>query len=586
MKLLLSVLLLATTSQAQWLQGISASGITPTSATVNWSTCAMAGSSVSYGPTTAYGNIAGVPGMTSAHSVPLTGLSPNQLYHYVVTSVDSTGAIVTSVDQTFTTPSTSPPPPPPATFAIDKIAFKNATTRSTNLAAPAFSTAAVNELLLAFIATDSSSTGTSTITKVTGGGLVWSLVKRANGQPGDAEVWQAFSPTVLTNVAVTGTLSQSNSGSITVLSFLGASSTVGASTSTGAASGAPTGSLVTTNNGSWVFGVGLDWATATARTLGPNQTMVNQYLSTVNGTFTAWVQRQNLVTPSSGTTVTINDTAPSEVYDLVVVEVTPATPQTAPPPPPPPPPPPSSQTATLISHGDSIVVGQAEFGNAPGNQVSLSTTSAIGDLTIIAAWCDDDQTFEAVDGGCTPVSLTYGSNPTPVQTSVAMAKSPADPVTNDAGTGQGFIYYVLSNTAANQTITFTGAEVRQYQVAYMTFHPGTGYTFAHNSSMDSLLGSGQSGMANLPSYVLTPANAPAVVIDFTACSSHCMSPIGAAWTTLTWGTGFQELQESENLFAYAGSMAAGTYVNSVSVLNGGTAKWQGIISSFQLEVKP
>jgi hypothetical protein len=28
------------------------------------------------------------------------------------------------------------------------------------------------------------------------------------------------------------------------------------------------------------------------------------------------------------------------------------------------------------------------------------------------------------------------------------------------------------------------------------------------------------------------------------------------------------------------------WLQGVSVLNGGTAKWQGIISSFQLEVKP
>jgi hypothetical protein len=296
-----------------------------------------------------------------------------------------------------------------------------------------------------------------------------------------------------------------------------------------------------------------------------------------------------LVTPSSGTAVTINDTAPGEMYNLVVVEVTPATAQTAPPPPPPPPPPtppPPIQTATLVSHGDSIVAGQAEFGHATDNHISLATTSAVGDMTIITAWCDDDQTFEAVDGGCTPVSLTYGSNPAPVRTSVAMAKSPADPVTNDAGTGQGFIYYVLSNTAANQTITFTGAETRQYQVAYMTFHAGTGFAFTHNSSMDSVLGSGQSGAANLPSYALAPGNAPAVVINFTACSSHCTDPIGPAWTTLTWSSGFKELQETENLFAFAGASGAGTYVNSVAVLNGGTAKWQGIISSFQLEVKP
>ena len=41
----------------------------------------------------------------------------------------------------------------------------------------------------------------------------------------------------------------------------------------------------------------------------PNQTMVHQFLTNVGSTY--WVQRQNSVTPLSGTTVTINDTAPA-----------------------------------------------------------------------------------------------------------------------------------------------------------------------------------------------------------------------------------------------------------------------------------
>jgi hypothetical protein len=50
--------------------------------------------------------------------------------------------------------------------------------------------------------------------------------------------------------------------------------------------------------------------------------MVHQYLALVGDTY--WVQRQNAPTPTSGTNVTINDTAPAaDRYDLSIVEVLP-----------------------------------------------------------------------------------------------------------------------------------------------------------------------------------------------------------------------------------------------------------------------
>jgi hypothetical protein len=79
---------------------------------------------------------------------------------------------------------------------------------------------------------------------------------------------------------------------------------------------------VTTRNNSLVIGVGNDWDNGIARTVGPNQTMVHQYLATVGDTF--WVQRTTNVVPLAGTTVTINDTAPAtDRYNLTIVEVLP-----------------------------------------------------------------------------------------------------------------------------------------------------------------------------------------------------------------------------------------------------------------------
>jgi hypothetical protein len=68
--------------------------------------------------------------------------------------------------------------------------------------------------------------------------------------------------------------------------------------------------------------VGNDWDGAFAVTVGANQTLVHQSLLTALDTF--WVQRQNATTPLAGTTVTINDTAPTNHrYNLTLVEVLP-----------------------------------------------------------------------------------------------------------------------------------------------------------------------------------------------------------------------------------------------------------------------
>ena len=52
----------------------------------------------------------------------------------------------------------------------------------------------------------------------------------------------------------------------------------------------------------------------------PGQTVVHQFLTSTGDTY--WVQMQTVTTPLSGTTVTINDTAPpGDRYNLSIVEV-------------------------------------------------------------------------------------------------------------------------------------------------------------------------------------------------------------------------------------------------------------------------
>jgi hypothetical protein len=212
-------------------------------------------------------------------------------------------------------------------IAIDATVFADRGTASTTVTTSVFSTTAGNELLLAFVSADWISGTNTTVSGVAGAGLTWVLVRRTNTQRGTSEIWRAFAASPLTAVTVTATLSQSVASSMTVVTFTGVdpsgtngSGAIGATVSANASSGAPTASLVTTRNNSWVFGVGNDFDNAIARTPGSGQSLVHQFLAPIGDTY--WVQMRNAPTPASGTTVIINDTAPtSDRYNLSICEV-------------------------------------------------------------------------------------------------------------------------------------------------------------------------------------------------------------------------------------------------------------------------
>jgi hypothetical protein len=217
--------------------------------------------------------------------------------------------------------------------SVDKTVTTHQTAAAKTIVSPALTTSGPNELLLAFVGSDGpSGAGSISFSGVTGGGLTWHLVRRANGQAGTAEIWEASASTVLTNATVTATRSSgSYVGSMTVVALSGADLVAPvASAGTSAATGAPTVTVTTTRAGSWVWGVGNDWDKATARTVGSGQTKVDEYLATVGDTF--WVQRQNAATPLPGSAVALNDTAPTaDRWNFAAVEVLPAVNDTQPP---------------------------------------------------------------------------------------------------------------------------------------------------------------------------------------------------------------------------------------------------------------
>src|SRR5262245_14131220 len=209
-------------------------------------------------------------------------------------------------------------------IAKDQIVSADQPTASTTVATSAFSTTGLNEVFLAFIS--AGGPVGQTVTGVSGAGLNWVLVKRANGQAGTAEIWRAFSTLIQVNVTVTATLATAATSSMTVITLTGADATgsdgagaIGASSAASAASGAPTLSLTTTRNGSVVIGVGSDTQSATARTVPGSQTLHHSFLPTGA---TYWTQSITNAIASSGTTATINDTAPTaDRYNLASVEI-------------------------------------------------------------------------------------------------------------------------------------------------------------------------------------------------------------------------------------------------------------------------
>ena len=235
---------------------------------------------------------------------------------------DAAGLAATSIAVSVTTSNTVSSVP-----TIDKVISVDKGSSGTSVSTASFSTGAINEVLLAFIASDSAKPA-MTVSGVTGAGLTWNLVGRTNAQMGTSEVWRAYSAGQLSNVTVTATFSQSAPAcSMTVVSLTGTDTSgvngagaIGAIASANSAAGVPSVYLTTTRSSSLLFAVGNDWTAATARTLGAGQTLVHQDLSPTGDTY--WVQRTSAGVPTQGTVVTLNDTGPTgHMFNFTAVEV-------------------------------------------------------------------------------------------------------------------------------------------------------------------------------------------------------------------------------------------------------------------------
>jgi len=211
----------------------------------------------------------------------------------------------------------------------DEFVIGSFSTSRTSLASQVLQANYPNELLLAMIGIQN---GTTTVSSVTGASLTWSLVARANTNAGSSEVWCAFSPNTFSSQPITITFSGATvSGNILLAGIVGADMTtatglgaIGATATGTSSAAAPTISLTTTRNNSWVWSIMNEgMASASSISAGTNQTNIRSVNDTTNAA-ASWILRQNSLTTTKGTNVTMNATAPStDSCNIVAIEILP-----------------------------------------------------------------------------------------------------------------------------------------------------------------------------------------------------------------------------------------------------------------------
>jgi len=249
----------------------------------------------------------------------------------------------------------------------------------------------------------------------------------------------------------------------------------------------------------------------------------------------------------------------------------------------------ASATTQAAASTGTATEQNANYSEDSGSANSTSVTAnihAVGDLVVITAWC------HSLSGSCTPTSVTLG-NQTAVQTSVSGIPSPGAQDTGQySGTGQGWIYYILSSSASgNQTLTFiaTGTHT-DIQTSYMDFTPSAGFTFTHHidyplgTSLDPNTGLDNghaTALINAPVFTPTAGD---LLFDFLYTTEH-IGVIGSPWSCviypgITGANNTCNFDSTVNSQAYVLSATANS-TNPNTTINA-VDNWQALVTSFTL----
>lgn len=209
-------------------------------------------------------------------------------------------------------------PPPPMTCFVQQADLSARGHGDASTAS--FHTAAAGETLLAFVSADGPA-GAHQRATVSGAGLSWRLVRRANSSPGDSEIWTATAHRILTAARVTSVLDRPNfDESLTVVAMEGAAG-VGSAVAGSGRTGAPRVGLRTKADTSLVFAVGNERDHAVARILPTGSVSLDQWLDNSTGD-TFWSQYTNQATERAGTAITVRALQPvTDRWNLAAVEL-------------------------------------------------------------------------------------------------------------------------------------------------------------------------------------------------------------------------------------------------------------------------
>jgi len=182
-----------------------------------------------------------------------------------------------------------------------------------------FHTAAGGETLLAFVSSDGPKRAASQRVAVSGAGLAWKLVRRANLEAGDAEIWRATARRVMPDARVTSRQSRAGyAQQLTIIAMQGTDG-VGASARASGAAGAPSLRLTTTRDISLIFAVGNGQGNAIARGVPFGWVRLSQWL----GAGASWSQYTSVPVPEAGTVVRVGDAGRGrQHWNLAAVELT------------------------------------------------------------------------------------------------------------------------------------------------------------------------------------------------------------------------------------------------------------------------
>lgn len=163
---------------------------------------------------------------------------------------------------------------------------------------------------------------------ISGGGLTWTLVTRANQQFGNAEIWTADAPAALPAAAITSTLLRHRTGAdyiqvLRVIAFTGVSAIGASNAASGQTTATATIGITAQAAGSVVYAVGEDWSAAATRTFPAGQTQDVQVLGADGDTF--WVQHSAAPIGAAGaltfTATTSAQPAPGDRWNFAIVEL-------------------------------------------------------------------------------------------------------------------------------------------------------------------------------------------------------------------------------------------------------------------------